>query len=106
MIGRALMWAACVVAVMAVAVSGCATTQYRIDIKLSHCGVSPVTVAGRTWEMPEPQPLTSASTLPPDYTGHGVATVESGNRLRYVDDGGFRMEFHPAEDVPDPPPCS
>jgi hypothetical protein len=83
---------------------GCSQPAHSVDIELWHCGISPVKVDGQTWEVPHPPPFDGASTLPKNFTGHGTATVEN-DKLVYVDDGGARIVFRPAEDVPRPPPC-
>jgi hypothetical protein len=86
--------------VVALALLGCAKPSYRVTLELQHCGVTPLIIDGRTWELPQPVPVSSASTLPPDFSGAGTVTVESADRLTYVDDRGFELVFLPEEAVP------
>jgi hypothetical protein len=84
--------------------AACSTSTYDVDIELWHCGISPLKVDDQTWEVLYPPPFDGASTLPKSFTGHGTATLND-DKLVYVDDGGARIVFRPAEDVPPPPPC-
>jgi hypothetical protein len=95
----------CGVVLAALLVGACSKASYNVDIELWHCGISPLHLDGQTWEVPHPPPFDGASTPPKGFTGHGTATVENDDKLVYVDDGGTRIVFWPAEDVPPPPPC-
>lgn len=72
---------------------------------LWHCGVLPVTVAGRLLEAVPAQtvdgnagaPLDSTNT-PTDWVGHGTAVVSS-ERLVYTDKGGETISFVPDDGI-------
>jgi hypothetical protein len=81
--------------------AACNKSTYDVDIELWHCGIPPLTVDDQTWEVPHSPPFVGASTLPRSFTGHGTATIND-DKLVYVDDGGTRIVFRPAKDVPPP----
>jgi hypothetical protein len=103
---RVTRWRATVgAAVLAASLLGaCSKATYEVDIDLWHCGISPVKVDGQTWEVPYPPPFDPGHSIPKGFTGHGTATIDD-DKLVYVDDGGTRIVFRPAEDVPPPPFC-
>ena len=82
-----------------------------VTVTLWHCGVEPVTVDGRTWEVPESESVDGSPDLPLDATntpldwlGTGTVTVR-GDAMTYTDGGGEVVEFVPDDGRP-PPPCS
>jgi hypothetical protein len=97
---RHLWCAAGCAVVVALALAGCAQPSYRVTLELQHCGVTPLIIDGQTWELPQPAVVGSAQTLPADFSGVGTVTLESPDRLAYLDDRGFAMVFLPDEAVP------
>ena len=77
---------------------------------LLHCGMRPVTVAGRVWEAPpqhvdgDPQLPLDATNRPDDWVGHGTVEV-TNDRMTYTDHGGEVVEFVPDDGSP-PPGCA
>jgi hypothetical protein len=94
-----------VAALAALLLGACGNATHEVDVELYHCGVLPLKVDGKTWEVPQPPPF-DGTNAPPTFTGRGTATIEADDKLIYVDDGGARVRFRPAEDVPAPPPCA
>jgi hypothetical protein len=82
-----------------------------LSVTLWHCGVEPVTVDGRLWEVPSTErvdgfpdlPLDATNT-PSDWVGSGIAVVQ-GDEMMYTDEGGEVVEFAPDDGRP-PDPCA
>ena len=80
-----------------------------ISVELWHCGVEPVTLDGRTWEVPDSEtvdghpdlPLDATNT-PADWVGRGTVVVE-GDTMTYTDEGGEVVGFVPDDGRPSPP---
>jgi hypothetical protein len=82
-----------------------------LSVTLLHCGVEPVTVDGRDWEVPGTEtvdghpdlPLDSTNT-PADWVGSGTAVVRD-DAMTYTDEGGEVVGFVPDDGRP-PGPCA
>ncbi len=82
-----------------------------LSVTLWHCGVLPVTVDGRTWEVPKTEtvdgdpalPLDATNT-PSDWIGRGSAVVRH-DVMTYTDEGGEIVGFVPDDGQP-PGPCA
>jgi hypothetical protein len=82
-----------------------------LAVILWHCGVEPVTVDGRQWQVPDTEtvdghpdlPLDATNT-PSDWVGRGTAVLR-GDALTYTDEGGEVVAFVPDDGVP-PGPCA
>lgn len=82
-----------------------------LSVALWHCGVEPVTVDGRVWEVPSTEtvdghpdlPLDATNT-PADWVGTGTA-VMAEEEMIYTDEGGEVVRFVPDDGRP-PEPCA
>lgn len=79
-----------------------------IAVVLLHCGLQPVTVAGRVWEAPpqavdgDPMLPLDATNQPRDWVGRGTAAV-AGDAMTYTDEGGEVVDFVPDDGGPAAP---
>jgi hypothetical protein len=83
----------------------------ELTVTLWHCGVEPVTVADRSWEVPvgesvdgHPDLPLDATNTPTDWVGSGTAVVAE-DEMTYTDDGGEVVTFVPGDGEP-PGPCA
>jgi hypothetical protein len=82
-----------------------------LSVTLWHCGVEPVTVEDRLWEVPDtetvdgdPDSPLDATNTPAGWVGSGTAVVR-GDAMTYTDEGGEVVEFVPDDGQP-PGPCA
>ncbi|MBF9133671.1 hypothetical protein I0C86_32760 [Plantactinospora sp. S1510] len=80
-----------------------ATVQYSVTVGLYHCGVDPLVLDGRTWEVPKP-PF-DATNKPDTWTGRGTAIEVPPENLTYTDESGTVLHFLPDDGIP-PPVCA
>jgi hypothetical protein len=80
-----------------------------VEVSLWHCGVDPVTVAGRLWEAVSPQMVDGSADLPldgtnrpKDWVGRGTVVV-AGDQMTYTDQGGEVVDFVPDDGIAGPP---
>jgi len=77
-----------------------------VSVVLWHCGVEPVTVDGRVWEVPLTETVDGDSNAsldstntPSDWVGRGNVGVAE-DEMTYTDEGGAVVRFVPGDDQP------
>jgi hypothetical protein len=77
---------------------------HRVEVGLWHCGINPITVDDRTWEVPTDEERFDGTNAPKSFAGVGTIERVSPDELRYVDDSGVVLRFVPDDGTE--PPCA
>jgi hypothetical protein len=91
--------------------SAAALPPGTVPVVLLHCGMQPVTAAGRVWVAPpqavdgDPELPLDATNRPDDWVGYGTVAVVN-DRMTYTDAGGEVVEFVPEDHSSPPPGCA
>jgi len=70
----------------------------RVEVKMNHCFVEPVSFDGEQWNVPFDMQFGWGGMEPKRWRGAGVMTRVGEDQARFKDDGGSTVVFRPVDD--------